>query len=117
MLNVENISFSRITVASHLTASDLIWCPVIEDLLYIYTYILPLTGPGLRPTVQNSSYYKNGQNFPEYLGQGTLDAVHFLVHPLGASAAPQTFLLTTASYSHSTSIHASGATRHRALRL
>jgi len=34
MLNVENISLSRITVASHLTASDFIWCPVIEDLLY-----------------------------------------------------------------------------------
>jgi len=33
-LNVENISLSRTTVASDLTASDFIWCPVIEDLLY-----------------------------------------------------------------------------------
>jgi len=34
-LNVENISLSRTTVASDLTASDFIWCPVIEDLLYM----------------------------------------------------------------------------------
>jgi len=33
-LNVENISLSRTTGASDLTASDFIWCPVIEDLLY-----------------------------------------------------------------------------------
>jgi len=33
-LNVENINLSRTTVASDLTASDFIWCPVIEDLLY-----------------------------------------------------------------------------------
>ena len=39
----------------------------------------PLTGPGLRPTVQHSSQYDNGQglecqkvNFVKYLGQGTL---------------------------------------------
>jgi len=32
-LNVENISLSRTTVASDLTTSDFIWCPVIEDLL------------------------------------------------------------------------------------
>jgi len=32
-LNVENISLSRTTVASDLTASDFIWCSVIEDLL------------------------------------------------------------------------------------
>jgi len=37
-LNVENISLSRTTVASDLTASDFIWCPVIEDLLYVPTY-------------------------------------------------------------------------------
>jgi len=36
-VNVENISLSRTTVASDLTASDFIWCPVIEDLLYTYT--------------------------------------------------------------------------------
>jgi len=42
------------------------------------TNLLPLTGPGLRPTVQNSSQHENGQglecrkvNFLEYLGQGT----------------------------------------------
>ena len=34
MLNVENISLSQTTVASDLTASDFIWYPVIEDLLY-----------------------------------------------------------------------------------
>jgi len=34
MLNVENISLSRTTVASNLTASDFVWCPVIEDLLW-----------------------------------------------------------------------------------
>jgi len=33
-LKIENISLSRITVASDLTASDFIWCLVIEDLLY-----------------------------------------------------------------------------------
>jgi len=33
-LNVENISLSRTTVASDLTASDFIWCPVIETLPY-----------------------------------------------------------------------------------
>ena len=37
-LNVENISLSWTTVASDLTASDFIWCPVIEDLLY-YTKV------------------------------------------------------------------------------
>ena len=43
------------------------------------TNLLPLTGPGLRPTVQHSSQYENGWrlecrkvNFIEYLGQGTL---------------------------------------------
>jgi len=32
-----------------------------------------------------------------------LDVIHFLGCPLATSAAPQTFLLTSASYSHSTS--------------
>jgi len=36
-LNVENISLSRTTVASDLTASDFIWCLVIEDLLYVHS--------------------------------------------------------------------------------
>ena len=65
---------------------------------------------GLRPTVQNSSYYENGQglecrkvNFLEYLRRELLDAIHFPACSSDASAAPQTFTLTPASYSHSTS--------------
>ena len=59
---------------------------------YIRVYrlydILPLTDPGLRPTVQNSSYYENGQNFPEYLGQGTLGCRSLSSPPFGCFSSP-----------------------------
>jgi len=34
-LDVENISLSIGPLASSLTASDFIWCPVIEDFIYM----------------------------------------------------------------------------------
>ena len=59
------------------------------------TNLLPLTGPGLRPTVQNSSSHENGRglecrkvNFLKYLGQGNLPCLSSSSLPFGHFSSP-----------------------------
>ena len=70
--------------------------------LGLATNLLPLTGPGLRPNCPKFWVVRKwaGPSMPK--GR-LLDAIHFPARSSGASAAPQTFRLTPASYSHSTS--------------
>ena len=72
---------------------------VLRGHIVLATHLLPLTSPGLRPTIQNCSQGK--------MGTELLDAIHLPGCPLGALAALQTFLLTApnSSYSTSTSVY------------
>ena len=112
------LKLSPVSERSAYPLQNYIWfSPLTSGLESFGTNLLLLTGPGLRPTVQNSTWYKNGRglecrkvNYLQCLGQGTLGCHSLSTQPAcssGSSAAPQTFTLTLASYSHrtSTSLH------------